>query len=89
MNKTEERAYHIARFISSPADGIEIGGVSSQLLDIVKTITINNTKLKDRVFDWFEYLVEEGNYSTKLFGTDNEQALQEMKKDYIRVFYKK
>lgn len=79
----------MASYISCPAGGIEIGGVSSQLIDIAKAFTINDTKLKEHVFRWFEYLVKEGNYSKELFGTDNEQALREMKNDYIKVFYKK
>lgn len=62
MNKTryDQFTQAIARFILFPADGIEIGGVTSQLVDIIRTQTAQNKSIRKEVHEWIECFIELG-----------------------------
>ena len=64
MTKIEKFAQELARFICHPADGIEIGGASSQLIDIIRTQTKGNDRLRGKVHEWLDFYIEDG--STKI-----------------------
>lgn len=46
MSKIESLAQALAYFICYPTDGIEIGGCSSQLIDIIRTQTEGNDNMQ-------------------------------------------
>lgn len=75
MSKRKEIAYQIAKYMVNPVDGIEIGGVSAQLLDIVKVITKENRSLRREVLDWLCYF------------SDSESRYEELRDEYDRFFY--
>ena len=60
MSKIEKLAQALAYFICYPGNGIEIGGVSSQLIDIIRVQTKGNVKLKEKVYEWLEFYIEDG-----------------------------
>lgn len=60
----------------NPVDGIEIGGVSDQLLGIVKVITKENKSLRREVLDWLYYFSE------------SESRYEELRDEYDRFYYR-
>ena len=62
--KEENFCFEIAWFLCYPADGIEIGGVSSQLLDIIKIMTKGRKSIKKFVLELCEDFILE-NTQTK------------------------
>lgn len=60
MSRIERLAQALASFVCHPADGIEIGGVSSQLVNILQTQTKGNDRLREKVHEWFEFYIEDG-----------------------------
>lgn len=76
MSRRGDIAYSIARYLVHPVDGIEIGGVSEQLLDIVKVVTKENEPLRREVLDWLCYLSE------------SENQYEGLRDEYDRIFYR-
>lgn len=60
MSKIENFAQALAYFICYTGNGIEIGGVSSQLVNIVKIQTKGNDRLREKVHEWLEFYIEDG-----------------------------
>lgn len=83
MSKIERLAQALAYFICYPADGIEIGGVSSQLVDIVKIHTKGNKKLKEKVYEWLEFYIEDGDTHISEYKDNIQLAFD----DYDKFFY--
>lgn len=71
----DESARLIAKFLVDPVDGIEIGGVSDQLLDIIKSVTKRDRRLRRWVLDWLAYY------------EDSEDRYQEYRDLYDREFF--
>ena len=83
MRRIEQLGQALAYYISNPVGGIEIGGVSSQLNEIIKIQTRGNKKLREKVFEWLEYYIEgEGTTIDEYFC--NVQAAFD---DYDKNFY--
>ena len=90
MTKKETFAYDLANLCCNPADNHEIAGMSNltdSLLTILAHQTKRDSKLKERVYEWIEYLVEENYYDKEVFGDNKETAIKEAKEDYEAVFY--
>ena len=83
MTKIERLAQELAYFICYPTDGIEIGGVSSQLIDIIRTQTKGNDRLREKVHAWLEFYIEDG--STKI--SEYKDNIQLAFDDYDKFFY--
>lgn len=67
----------------------EIGGMSSSLKEVIKTMTINNDSIKKSVLDICREKVYSGDFDVYAYDTDNaEEALLEIEKDYNAVFFK-
>ena len=73
----------VARFICNPCDGIEIGGVTYQLLDIIKTQTKKNRNMRREIHEWIEVYTELGYARDKFIENPNLA-----KEDYDNLFYK-
>lgn len=68
---------------------LEIGGVSSSLKEVVKTMTINNDSIKKLVLNICKERVYSGDFDIYAYGTDNaEEALSKIEEDYNTVFFK-
>ena len=87
MAKKETFAYDLAHLCCNPNGNNEIGGLSDSFLTILVHQTKKDTKLKQRVYEWIEALVENDYYNKELFGDNKEVAIKEAKKDYETVFY--
>lgn len=83
MSRIEKLAKAIASYICNPADAIEIGGVSSQLYDIIKIVTKGDKRLKDKVHEWLIFYIEEGNTIIKEYADNMQSALD----DYDAHFF--
>lgn len=83
MSKIEKLAQALAYFICYPGNGIEIGGVSSQLIDIIRVQTKGNVKLKEKVYEWLEFYIEDGDTQIPEYKDDIQLAFD----DYDKVFY--
>ena len=83
MSKIKDIAYDLAQFICRPVDGIEISGVSSQLLDILRIYTRKNDRLREQVHDYIEFMIETDDLSVDEYDGNAELA----KKDYDKLFY--
>lgn len=70
----DETARRLALYVKEPIDGIEIGGVSDQLLDIVKSVTRGDNRLRRCVLDWLNYYC------------DDEDEFEKFRNEYDRVF---
>lgn len=76
MSKSDSIAYDIVQFLIHPADGIEIGGVAEQLINILKGFTKSNDRLLKHVSQWIEYEKEDVSEQIELL------------EEYKRMFYK-
>ena len=56
MTKKESLAYDIADYMCHPADSIEIGGISQQLLGIIQNVTRKDKKLRDLVVEYLAFI---------------------------------
>jgi len=83
MSRIEIFAQELARFICHPADGIEIGGASSQLIDIIRTQTKGNDRLRGKVHEWLEFYIEDGDTQISEYKDDIQLAFD----DYDKFFY--
>ena len=83
MSKIEKFAQELAYFMCNPADGIEIGGVSSQLIDIIRTQTKGNDRLRGKVYEWLEFYIEDGSTRISEYKDDIQLAFD----DYDKFFY--
>lgn len=83
MSKIESLAQALAYFICYPTDGIEIGGVSSQLIDIIRTQTKDNDRLRGKVHEWLQFYIEDGSTRIPEYKDDIELAFD----DYDKFFY--
>ena len=84
MSRIEQLGQALAHYISNPVGGIEIGGLSSQLNEIIKIQTKGNKKLRDKVFEWLDYYIIEGEGTTIDEYIDDVQAAFD---DYDKNFY--
>lgn len=83
MSRIERLGQALAFYISHPADAMEIGGVSSQLYEIIKTQTKGNKKLRDKVFEWLEFYIEGEDTTIQEYIGDIQVAFD----DYNKRFY--
>lgn len=83
MSKIEKFAQALAYYICYPGNGIEIGGCSSQLIDIIRTQTKGNDKLREKVFEWLEFYIEDGGTQIAEYKDNMQLAFD----DYDKVFY--
>lgn len=83
MGRVKDLAYGLARVICRPAGNLEIGGVSQQLVDVIRNYTENNDKLREQVHDYIEFMIETGDLSVDEYDRNAELA----KKDYDTLFY--
>lgn len=75
MSRKQLLAYSIAKFLVNPVDGIEIGGVSDQLVGIVRTMTKNNASLRQAVLDWLCFFCE------------SDDRLEKLRNEYDRFYF--
>jgi len=83
MSRIESLGEALAHFICYPSDGIEIGGVSSQLIDIIRTQTKGNDRLRGKVHEWLEFYIEDGSTIISEYKDDIQLAFD----DYDKFFY--
>lgn len=83
MSRIEQLGQALAFYLTHPVDGIEIGGVSSQLLDIIKIQTKGNKKLREKVHEWLEFYIEDDDTTIKEYINDTQSAMD----DYDAHFY--
>lgn len=83
MSKIEKFAQELARFICYPSDGVEIGGSSSQLIDIIRVQTKGNDRLREKVHEWLEFYIEDGSTKISEYKDDIQLAFD----DYDKFFY--
>ena len=85
--KEENFCFEIAWFLCYPADGIEIGGVSSQLLDIIKIMTKRRKSIKNFVMELCQDFVIEDKYNKRIYGNNKSDAIVKMEEEYDKLFY--
>lgn len=83
MSRIDQLGQALAYYISNPVDAIEIGGVSSQLNEIIKIQTKGNKRLRDKVFEWLEYYIEGEGTTVEEYIDDIQAAFD----DYDKNFY--
>ncbi len=83
MSRIEKLAQALAYFICYPGNGIEIGGVSSVLIDIIRIQTKGNDRLREKVHEWLEFYIEDGDTQVSEYKDDIQLAFD----DYDKVFY--
>lgn len=83
MSRIEQLSQAIAYYISHPADAIEIGGVSSQFFEIIKIQTKGNKKLREKVYEWLEFYIEDNDTTIKEYINNTQAAMD----DYDAFFY--
>lgn len=86
-SKEENICFEIAWFLCYPADGIEIGGVSSQLLDIIKIMTKGRKIIKKFVLELCQDFIIEDKYNKSIYGIDKSEAIKKIEEDYNKLFY--
>lgn len=82
MSKIEALAIGLANYICNPVDNIEIGGLSEQLIQIIRTQTELNSRLRDKVRYWIEYNIEVGDFTVKEYAGNVDLAIS----DYEKIF---
>jgi hypothetical protein len=85
--KEENFCFEIAWFLCWPSDGIEIGGVSSQLLDIIKIMTKGRKSIKKFVLELCQDFIIEDKYNKSIYGVDKSEAIIQMEEEYDKLFY--
>lgn len=83
MSRIEQLGQAIAFYITHPADAMEIGGVSSQLYEIIKIQTKGNKKLREKVHEWLEFYIEDNDTTIQEYINNTQVALD----DYDAHFY--
>lgn len=83
MGRVKDLAYGLANFLCHPADNLEIGGVSKQLVDVLRNYTEKNDNLREKVHDYIEFMVETGDICVDEYDGNAELA----KEDYDTLFY--
>ena len=83
MSKIEKLAQALAYFICYPGNGIEIGGVSFQLVNIIKIQTKGNDRLRGKVHEWLEFYIEDGDTQIAEYKDNMQLAFD----DYDNFFY--
>lgn len=83
MSRIEQLGQALAFYISHPADAIEIGGISSQFFEIIKTQTKGNKKLREKVHEWLEFYIEDNDTNIQAYINNTQEALD----DYDKFFY--
>ena len=87
--KEENFCFEIAWFLCWPSDGIEIGGISSHLLDIIRIMTKGRKSIKKFVLELCQDFVIEDKYNKNIYGIDKSEVIVRMKEDYDKLFYLK
>ena len=85
--KEENFCFEIAWFLCFPSDGIEIGGVSNQLLDIIRIMTNGRKSIKKFVLELCKDFVLENKYNENIYGKDKSDAIVKMEEDYNKLFF--
>lgn len=83
MSRIEQLSQALAFYITHPADALETGGVSSQLFEIIKIQTKGNKKLKEKVHEWLEFYIEDGDTQISEYKDNMQLAFD----DYDKFFY--
>lgn len=83
MSRIKDMAYGLANFICHPSDNLEIGGVSQQLVGVIRNYTEKNDNLREKVHDYIEIFVEIGDTCVDEYIGNAELA----KEDYDTLFY--
>lgn len=83
ITRIEQLSQALAFYLSHPADAIEIGGLSSQLYEIIKIQTSCNKKLREKVHKWLEFYIETHDTTIKEYINNMQAALD----DYDALFY--
>lgn len=83
MSRIELLSQALAYYISHPTDAIEIGGVSSQLSEIIKIQTKGNKKLRQKVHEWLEFFIEVNDTTIQEYINNTQAAID----DYDAHFY--
>lgn len=77
MSRIDRLGQALAHYITHPADAIEIGGVSSQLSDIIKIQTKGNKRLREKVHEWLEFYIEDNDTTIKAYINNTQAALDD------------
>lgn len=85
MSKIEKFAEALAHFICYPSDGIEIGGVSSQLVNIIRIQTKGNDRLREKVHEWLEFYIEDGSIQIAEYKGNMQLAFDDYDKFFLRL----
>lgn len=86
-NRELNFCFELANYMCYP-NGIEIGGASSQLKDVVREITKKNKIIREQVFDFCEEFISKGKFDLNVYETTNkEEVLKMMKEDYNKLFF--
>lgn len=83
MSRLKDMAYGLANFICNPADNLEIGGASQQLVYVIRNYTKKNDNLRKKVHDYIEFFVETGDTCVDEYDGNVQLA----KEDYDTMFY--
>ena len=86
-NRELKFCFELANYMCYP-NSIEIGGVSSQLKDIVKEITKGHKSIRKQVLEFCEEFISEGQFNANAYETsDEEEVLKMIKEDYNKIFF--
>jgi hypothetical protein len=90
MTKREEgMCYDLASFLCHP-DSIGLGDTAYTLVGIIRNITSNNKTVRNKVFEFCEDMVDDGDFDSDAYETtDPEEAMSKIKEDYNVRFFKK
>lgn len=84
LNFCEELA-HVMCYPS----GFEIGGISSSLKEVIRTMTVKNASIRKTVLDICKEKVYNDSFDSYAYGlVDPEEVLDMIKEDYDTVFFK-
>lgn len=67
----------------------EIGGISSALKKVIRTMTVKNTSIKKRVLDICKENIYNGNFDSSAYETNEpEKVMRMIEEDYDAVFFR-
>jgi len=89
MTKRELNFCEELAILMCEPSGFEVGGFSSRLKEVIKTITAKNAAVKKKVLDICEERVESGYFDSYAYETkDPKEVMRMIKEDYDTVFFK-
>lgn len=78
----------LAELMCYPCGGIEIGGVSESLLEIVQQMTKQRPSYRHHILNLCEDAIQQGKYDKNAYESeDPERVFEMMCEDYDRLFY--